>query len=181
MQLYAAASVPVLLALLLAGFCGLLLLEWLREKKRHVDWLYWIALAGFMAVYVGLTFLGRRRGSVRRVRLIPFYSLTRLMDPAETRSVQLIREVLLNIALYIPLGSLLRACLRRTAHPFQLTVLLGFVCTLLTEVLQYFLCLGLAETDDVIHNMLGLFIGILGFRIARETVKALKRQKNEAG
>ena len=185
MKLYTAASVPVLLALLMAGFCGLLLLEWLRAGGRRVRPVYLLAIAGYMCVYIVLTFLVRGPSGARRTRLMPFYSLTRLLDPGEERTVQIFREVLLNILLYVPLGALVRAGLPDTEkRPFLKTVLAGLICTLLTEILQYALNLGLAEADDVIHNMLGLLIGIGGYRVAREAALALRGRnpkENEAG
>ncbi|GEM_PF-3294373 len=174
MKLYAAASIPVLLALLLAGYCGLILLEWLREGKRRVDWIYVVALAGYAGIYVYLTFLVREPESMARLRLVPFYSLARLLAPGETRTVQLFREILLNILLYVPMGSLLRGCLRHTRHPHLYTFLAGFGATILTEVMQYALRMGLAETDDVIHNCLGLIIGICGFEVAAAAASALR-------
>ena len=50
----------------------------------------------------------------------------------------------------------------------------GFGVSVSVEVLQYFLLLGLAEVDDLIHNTLGMVIGAVvgsastgGFRMRR--------------
>ena len=57
-----------------------------------------------------------------------------------------------------------------------------FACVLLSvsvESMQYFFSLGLAETDDIISNMLGVILGALlniyGFQLYHISVQRIKR------
>lgn len=79
-------------------------------------------------------------------------------------------EVILNFILYYPIGFLL-GCLYKRIVP---TVLICVVLSVITEVLQLVLHRGLCETDDVIHNTIGGFLGywmylwvVKGVRCAR--------------
>ena len=133
---------------------------------------YCLALAGYLGVYLYLTFFSRVPDGQHRMRLMPFYSLTHLYGPEGLR-VQVFREMILNLALYLPFGALLPGCMREGDHAYRISFCLGMGMILLTEILQYILCLGLAETDDVIHNALGLLAGIAGFHAVRRAVRAM--------
>ena len=71
----------------------------------------------------------------------------------------LIVENILNILFFIPIGFLLKISFSQ----LKLTYLL-FLCTILSfsiESLQLVFAKGVCELDDVIHNVLGGFIGFL--------------------
>ena len=68
-------------------------------------------------------------------------------------------EVLLNIALFMPVGLLLGGMGMKIKRVF----LCGVVLSGIIEVSQFVLCRGLCETDDLIHNSLGCVIGYWGF------------------
>ena len=172
MKLHVMASIPVILALLLAGFVGMLFLEILAGKRRHISLVYRIGSGLYLVIYVWLTFFSRTPAASARIRLEPFWSL-RHMYTEKGISLTVVREMLLNVLLYIPVGSLLSGSLRDTAHARRNTFLAGACLTVLTELLQYLLRLGLAETDDLIHNLLGLFLGMAAYWVAVHTARAL--------
>ena len=64
-------------------------------------------------------------------------------------------EVLLNIALFMPVGLLLGGMGMKIKRVF----LSGVVLSGIIEMFQLAFCRGLCETDDVIHNTLGCVIG----------------------
>jgi len=72
------------------------------------------------------------------------------------------REILLNIALFVPLGYFLAAVLDSSAvKRFGLLAAgLSFVVSVAIEAVQYVDGLGLAEWDDVFNNVLGACLGI---------------------
>ena len=78
------------------------------------------------------------------------------------------RQILLNIAMFMPYGFLLTACLsrtktsRKTAAVIVLLSALLFSC--LIEILQYELRRGLFEYDDILDNTIGAVLGYAVYR-----------------
>ena len=89
----------------------------------------------------------------------------------------LLKEIILNILLYIPLGYLLpvtwpklaekatsksRSTLFRwiTNMPWKI-VLIGLLCSTVTEITQLVFHLGLFEFDDILNNTIGCAIGMM--------------------
>ena len=73
-------------------------------------------------------------------------------------SVKKAREVLLNVVLYVPLGYLLPFVSKKMRRP-SLIILAGFLCSLATELGQFYTKLGYFTTDDLVCNTLGALIG----------------------
>lgn len=114
------------------------------KKKRVLNICYLIVSIIFI-LYV--TILTRMPTLTSTVRLVPFWSLA---------SKGYIRQVLLNIALFVPLGYFLSAVIRHRYIPI-VTALGISVCI---ELLQYFSCRGMLDIDDIISNMAGAVIGL---------------------
>ena len=68
-------------------------------------------------------------------------------------------EVLLNIALFIPIGLLLGGL----GMKFKKAILIGIVLSVIIELSQFVYDKGLCETNDVIHNTIGCVVGYLCF------------------
>ena len=90
--------------------------------------------------------------SVRQLELTPFWSY------AEFSQADIRWQVYMNVFLFIPFGFILPWASKRY-HRLSAVILTAVCLSVFTEVVQYFLCIGLCETDDVIHNTLGAMIG----------------------
>lgn len=87
-----------------------------------------------------------------------------IVDGLRIDDLELFEEILLNILLYIPLGYLLPFtwCWFRSERLLSVRVILvGFVCSALTEITQLVFRIGLFEFDDMINNTLGCAVGCL--------------------
>lgn len=101
------------------------------------------------------------RGSAKQlVDLIPFHSF---IEAKQQREIY--RTLTMNVFLYVPFG---------LAFPFVFpckspkktvltTVLTALVVSVTIEILQYALCIGKAETDDMLCNVLGTLLGSAAF------------------
>ena len=67
-------------------------------------------------------------------------------------------RLILNILLYYPLGYLLPILFPKIKPKH--VILIGCLCSIATEAIQYLLKMGWCETDDVIHNTFGTAIGV---------------------
>ena len=78
------------------------------------------------------------------------------------------KEILANIAMFIPFGFLCSFCLKTSSniHRVQISIILGAALLALSiEILQIALKRGLFEWDDVFFNTLGAIIGCLIYRL----------------
>lgn len=119
------------------------------------------------------TILTRTPG-VSEAILTPFASLT-----AARQQPELYREMLMNVFLFFPLGLTLSNALPQKWHRWLriiLTTLVGCALSAGIEYAQYRYALGLAETDDVIYNMLGAFLGAASLL----TAHAIEKHKERA-
>lgn len=85
-----------------------------------------------------------------------------LWEDAPTPSLGALVSIAHNIVLFIPFGFLIIA-----AYPHTSTgkiLLLGFVLSLFIEVCQLVFHLGWFEVDDILHNVLGTYVGIRLYR-----------------
>lgn len=121
------------------------------------------------------TILTRTPGDYNPI-LTPFATFTAALQQPE-----LYREMLMNVFLFFPLGLTLSNALSRKWHRWLriiLTTLVGCALSAGIEYAQYRYALGLAETDDVICNTLGAFIGSTSLLIAYAIEKFRERGRH---
>ena len=146
-------------------------------SPAHIAAKHWqrgnLVLTGLMAgAILYATILTRSEGSTGLI-LIPFASLT-----AARVQPEIYREMLMNVFLFFPLGLTLSNALSRKWHRWLriiLTTLVGCALSAGIEYAQYRYALGLAETDDVICNTLGAFIGSTSLLTAHAIEKYRER------
>ena len=108
-----------------------------------------VMLPLYMLFILYMTMMYREIG-IGRLRLDLFWSYRVFWTRPRIRMV-----ILNNIWLFIPLGAILyRLC------PKWRVALLPVVVSVIIEVLQYVLSIGLCELDDVISNGVGGVIGV---------------------
>lgn len=140
-------------------------------KRRRV--LLNTALACAAAFIILYTTILTRTPGVPAVILTPFAALA-----AARQQPELYREMLMNVFLFFPLGLTLSNALPRKWHRWGriiLTTLVGCALSAGIEYAQYRYALGLAETDDVICNTLGAFLGAASLLAAHAIEKYRER------
>ena len=140
------------------------------ERRRVLFNTALACAAAFIILYA--TILTRTPGSYELI-LTPFATFTAALQQPE-----LYREMLMNIFLFFPLGLTLSNALPRKWHRWGriiLTALVGCVLSVGIEYTQYRYALGMAETDDVICNTLGAFLGSASLLIAHAIEKHKER------
>ena len=136
----------------------------MKIKKQNT----WKVLNGFLflcgtAVIVLMT-VKSRTSDVYQVVLRPLASF------AEARiQPEMYRSMFMNIFLFFPLGLTLPYVLPgKWNRNALLTILFALTFSIVIEYLQYLYHLGRAETDDVLCNTLGAFIGTLSYTLSRK-------------
>lgn len=108
-----------------------------------------VMLPLYMLFILYMTMMYREIG-IGRLRLDLFWSYRLFWTSPGLRL-----EILNNIWLFIPLGAILYRL-----YPKWIVALLPFLVSVIIEVLQYVLSIGLCELDDMISNGLGGAIGM---------------------
>lgn len=141
-----------------------------NQKKRTIINAALCFIAAFIILYA--TILTRTPGNYELI-LTPFAALS-----AARQQPELYREMLMNVFLFFPLGLTLSNALPRSWHRWGriiLTTLVGCALSAGIEYAQYRYALGLAETDDVICNTLGAFLGAASLLAAHAIEKHKER------
>lgn len=147
-------AVPVILV-----FAVVLAVIWLILRKKHhpMPWkkiILSFVLLGWFAVTVYATLL---RG-VPGFRQWNFHFLMAWREAWNQFSLQAWLNVLLNIALFVPLGIVL-PLLARVFRKWYLMLAAGFGMTLLIEIAQLVTARGIFDIDDLVTNTVGTMLG----------------------
>lgn len=171
--IYSRSLIGVLVAMpLLLAVWGALSAR-VAERHWRMGNLALLLVSAAMILYA--TLFSRAEGSGGLI-LTPFASLT-----AARVQPELYREMLMNVFLFFPLGLTLSNALPRRwnyRRRIGVTVLAGCALSAGIECAQYRFALGLAETDDVLCNTLGAFIGSTSLLIAHAIEKRKERARH---
>ena len=144
-----------------------------NQKKRTIINAALCFIATFIILYA--TILTRTPGNYELI-LTPFAALS-----AARQQPELYRAMLMNVFLFFPLGLTLSNALPRKWHRWGriiLTALVGCALSAGIEYAQYRCALGLAETDDVICNTMGAFLGAASLLAAHAIEKSRERVRH---
>ena len=141
------------LVLSVATVTGMLVMRGNRAKR--------FVLGTFLVEYYFLvlcsTVICRASHGERHIELIPFWKYPDIWNRVDYPGDLI--EVLLNVALFVPVGFLLGGI----GFKIKKILLSGTCLSGIIEVSQFAFCKGLCETDDVMHNTSGCAIRYFGF------------------
>ena len=141
------------LVLSVAIVIGRLMMKGGRAKRFVLGAL----LAEYYFLVLCSTVICRASRGEWHIEIMPFWNYLDIWNQVDYPADLI--EVLLNIALFVPIGLMLGGLGFKTKK-----ILLSGICLSgIIEVSQFAFCKGLCETDDLIHNTLGAFLGYLGF------------------
>ena len=141
----------------------------LRGKVKRIVAAVFAVLA--FGVIISFTVSGRAPGGDTQVSLIPFISFFYAKKQPE-----FYRTLYMNMALFMPLGlSLPFALPEKVRHKVLLTVAAGFILSVSVEAFQFFFSAGRCETDDVLMNTLGAFVGATSFLLHNLILRLIRR------
>ena len=143
------------------------------ERRRVLFNTVLACAAAFIILYA--TILTRTPGDYKPI-LTPFATFI-----AAQQQPELYRAMLMNVFLFFPLGLTLSNALPQKWHRWGkiiLTTLIGCILSAGIEYAQYRYALGMAETDDVICNTLGAFLGAASLLAAHAIEKSRERVRH---
>lgn len=155
--IYCTDKTIVLMSLLvLSILCSVY--KFLYQSKKQNNFIVSIAFVLCVVIALCPSVFIRFGGETRELVLEPFRSLKLYFD---TGYEEWIRVVVMNIAMFYPLGCVY-ACFNKSkkTKPWMFFVF-AFLFSVVIEAVQYAFYLGVSETDDVINNTLGAVLGYL--------------------
>jgi len=133
----------------------------MTRKKGIIPYILIIA---YLAIVLYYTVISREPSETYFYELTPFKTIRDFLSvDYDSHGQYILREVLVNIGLLMPVGSLLGFQVSR-GFTFQKVLLFGLLTSLSIETLQLITKSGTFEVDDLIWNTLGC---IVGYGIAR--------------
>jgi len=126
-----------------------------EKKYPWVKALLWLVFAGYMAIVIYATML---RGFGFFHREWNFHLFRAWREAWNNFSAKNWANVLLNVAMFVPLGFLL-PLLGKKFRKWYLTISAGFSASLGIELLQLAIGIGICDVDDLFANTLGTVIG----------------------
>lgn len=135
--------------------CIVLAIGFIAYRGQRMNKFVMLALAiEYYFLVLCSTVICRNAAVSKRVELMPFYNYADIWNGVDFK--RNVMEILLNVALFIPIGFLLGGMVRKG---FVKTCLIGCILSVLIELLQFATRRGLCETNDVIHNTVGCMVG----------------------
>lgn len=121
------------------------------------DMAYSLLLLGCCLLIVYLTVLSRLATERVKLSIVPFSCYQAIADG----DLYMIPQIIMNVVMFLPLGFFLKGLF--VHWDWKKVVACGAMFSMAIELLQLVLQRGTAELDDLIHNTLGCYIGVLIF------------------
>ena len=141
-------------------------------RKKYVPLLF---LAVYLLFIFYITLYSRSFSLIRTCRLELFWSYFQWAKGNAGTG----KQILLNIALFVPAGYFLANVLHawNIKRAGVLAVAISFAISASIETVQYVDGLGLGETDDVFNNVLGAVLGVGIYKLCQSVSDAGNRER----
>lgn len=158
----------VLLAmLLLFGACVLLVMLYsLFHNFREINKKALILFILYLFALSYITIFNRSEGHSTQI-LLHFDSIN---EALRMRSIDPLNHLLLNIALFVPLGFLFPLLLPHKLDHILYVGPLGLMMSTIIEATQMFLKIGQCDIEDIVANTAGAVIGLLLFKLLKPII-----------
>lgn len=137
------------------GLCGLLGTKKLPKIWRGINifcFICSVAAVLYVTVY-------DRSTKERFLQLIPFHFIIEAQE-----HIEILRSMLMNVFLFVPFGLSLPFVINKKAgRTIKISIITALIFSVGIEIIQFSFGFGRAETDDVLSNVFGTFIGTLSY------------------
>ena len=148
--------------------------SWMTKKQNKK--MFYLVFAIYLFSVLNITLFCRQPMNENKMVLQIFYSYFEIYQQEwEHASKYILITTMGNVIAFMPLGMGLKILQKEYLTTMKI-VLVGFVFSLLIEVIQWTTCLGTFEIDDLLHNTLGCLFGVQIYDIV---ISLKKRNKYE--
>lgn len=135
-----------------------------KSRRKALALLPWLVACLYLMLYI--TVFSRSSGMDYSYQLQPFWSYYQIKDGY----VETFYENIFNVLFFVPYGILLSIQFWNLSLA-KITAI-GSMTSVVIELLQLITHTGCCETDDVIHNTLGVFIGATIAKVGASLLKS---------
>lgn len=165
---YASISIPNLWVFLsfIVMTIGIIGSVCLCDNSNHSrKYIVLCLLCEYVFLILCVTIFCRPSSLEHSYRLIPFTTYIKFFTTEKSYlPSEILEEISMNTLMFFPIGVLL-GCIEIT---WRRVICVSSSLALVIEILQFIMCRGCCETNDVIHNTIG---ALLGFLLMRWTSK----------
>lgn len=141
-------------------------------KKRNRRSMPCLAMLSLACSFIFVMTLFSRHVAEYEISLIPFLSYYKAY---KVNNTELWLQIIMNIAMYIPIGFALPGCFARMNKLWKVLALV-LICSIGIEVIQYIFSIGYSEVDDVMNNLFGTLVGYALYMGFEKCCKKLKKE-----
>ena len=161
----------ILSLLLFIALCVLSVVLYRSGKFNKSQLTEAIILSAYVVVLLYLTIFGRYSHPEYTYQIHIYKSYKHLLEQFDWQGI---RQIIINIAMMIPVGFLLPVLIKNK-YKYLLTLISALILILFIEIMQMVMQCGSFEVDDVINNLIGTIIGMLIFALANRIFKNNKK------
>ena len=166
-------SQAVTLWMLFAAVIGIITYTLFRQGKIKASTAFFLpVLCFFLSFVLSITIIERVSRKEIQYNLTLFWTIKAILAGRK----YLIWEIFWNIILFLPIGFMTAALLRK--HP-GVSILIGLLLSACIEIVQLLTRRGMFELDDIVYNSVGALIGFLFYLCVTKKDWKPKRQKKE--
>ena len=129
-------------------------------KRTKIGWCLLGAL--YLCFLISMTLLNREVSDNMQIAWVPFWSYVEVFQG----EIGLLGQMIFNVVVFLPWCFLLEK-LFPAFHKLRWGVGSAFFLSIIIELSQLFLRLGLFEFDDIFHNTLGALAGFYIWRVVK--------------
>ena len=165
----------VLSVLLLIALCILSVVLYRAGKYDKRQLIVSIVLSVYVVILLYFTVFGRYSHPEYAYQIHIYKSYKHLLEQFDWQSI---RQIIINIAMMIPVGFLLPVLIKNK-YKYLLTLISALILILFIESMQLVMQCGTFEVDDVVNNLLGTAIGLMLYKIFSTIYHKSKSQEEK--
>lgn len=156
-------------------FCLGTVILWIRlGLQKGIQWAAGLLLMEYFILLILLSVGARPVYPERMYNFFPFWSY----QVIRAGNLTMLAQVIMNVVSFIPLGLLLGCSFHKMNWWGVMTV--GGAFSLFVEILQFVFKRGMAEFDDIFHNVLGCMIGYGIYLVIKRIIRIISNKRNFA-
>lgn len=160
-RLYAAPLSHIIIFMVIGNVAWIVAAVWMKKKKK----LWRTINSAFLVIAIGgiiYVTMWHRTSGTRSIEWIPFITFAKAKIQPEYY-----RTMLMNVFLFYPFGLTFPFVISdRTKYVFLKSTLTACALSIIIETLQFVLCVGYSEMDDIIMNTIGAAIGGVAYLVS---------------
>ncbi len=152
--------------------------KWKKNKLiKILLWVYTIVVVMVLVLKIPAGMDIWKPGRIRAdMRLVPFKTIIDYVGNVQSITDWFFKNLMCNILMFMPYGLMLPFIIDKKKASIKCCIF-GIVLSLLIEIIQYVLAIGIFDIDDIILNLFGVILGYIIYVILAIAKNKLNKKK----